>query len=530
MSAPATLRHAQLLDIERRRDRGDAISAEDARIECDALADLEATEEGRQVLADLAEPDPLRRPLPPPEPYPLDALGEILAPAANSIIETVQAPDAIIGSSLLAAASVAAMPHANVYIDGRRVPLSLWCLSIAESGERKSAVDELATRRHRMDERERRDQHEKDQRNYEIEVQAYGVIYKQEAKGKVIGEIKSKVQALGSPPEEPLLPWILSSDPTVEGLHKLLARGRGFGGLFSDDAGDFLGGYAMSKENRTRAAAALSKLWDRGEYDRVRGGDGASKHYGKRLALHLMAQPVVAESVLSDALLIGQGFLARCLFAWPQSRAGSRFYVERDLSNDPALVAYWQRIAQLLGRKPPLAEGTRNELEPKPLRLTPEAKSLWVQIANGIEEKMTAGAQLGDTKAWGSKGAEQILRVAGVLTLIADPDASEVVAATIEHAGELVAWYLGEAVRIIGTASVPAEIRHAEAILGWARERQFSKVHSRQLMQYGPGCVRTGDTLRRAMGVLVRHGYAGELEPGTVIDGRARRTAWRLRQ
>ena len=473
-------------------------------------------------------PDPLRRPMPPAEPYPLACLGEILYPAAKAMLETVQAADAVIAASLLAASSVASMPHADVCIDGRYVPLALWFLSIADSGERKSAVDELATRRHRMTEREAAKKHEEKAREFEIETQAYSVLCKKEGKGKVIGEIKTKIKAVGEPPQEPLLPYLLTADPTIEGLHKLLARGRGYGGVFSDDAGDFLGGHAMNKDNKMRAVASLSKLWDRGEFDRVRGGDGSSKHYGKRVALHLMAQPVIAESVLSDPLLIGQGFLARALLSWPASRAGTRRYVEHDLSIDPAMIKYWQRVDKLLDKDPPLAENTRNELSPAALQLAPDAKRMWVNISNSIESKMNSSEPLASIKAWGSKGADQILRVAGVLALVDDPDIKQVSAETIGRAGEIVAWHLGEAARIIGTACIPPEIRNAEAILAWAHEHMIAETHSGHVLQFGPACVRTTDSLRLAMAVLVRHGYADELDPGTIFDGAPRRTAWRL--
>jgi len=476
-----------------------------------------------------AAPDPLRRPIPDAEAYPIAALGEILAPAANVVLETVQAPDSIVGSSFLAASSVATMPHADVSIDGRTVPLSIWSISIADSGERKSAVDELTTRRHRQLEREAARQHKEEAREFEIETQAYGVLCKKEGKGKLIGEIKTKVKAVGPPPEEPLLPYLLTADPTIEGLHKLLGHGRGWGGVFSDDAGDFLGGHAMNKDNKMRGIAALSKLWDRGEFDRVRGGDGSSKHYGKRVAMSLMAQPVVAEAVLSDPLLIGQGWLARSLLSWAAARAGTRLYVERDLSADPAMVAYWQRIGELLDRKPQLAPDSRNELDPPIIRLAPAAKSLWVSIANGIEKKMATGEPLAQVRAWGSKGADQILRVAGVLALVDDPDARIIQAETIERAGEVVAWHMGEAARIVGISCIPPEIRNAEAILAWVRERHLTSIHSRQALQFGPACVRTTDSLRLAMAVLVRHGYADELDPGTIFDDAPRRSSWRFR-
>src|SRR5688572_7658982 len=101
----------------------------------------------------LAEPEPLRRPLPPGDPYPLEALGPTLGAAARRVHEVLQAPPALCGQSFLAAASLATQAHADVHIDGRVEPLSLSLLSIAESGERKSASDGIALQPHREHER-----------------------------------------------------------------------------------------------------------------------------------------------------------------------------------------------------------------------------------------------------------------------------------------------------------------------------------------------------------------------------------------
>lgn len=85
------------------------------------------------------EPYPLWRELPPPEKY--QALGSILAPAAKRLRETIKAPDGICGQSILAAAALVAQSPRDFEIDGRQFPLSENFMSIAESGDRKTAVD-----------------------------------------------------------------------------------------------------------------------------------------------------------------------------------------------------------------------------------------------------------------------------------------------------------------------------------------------------------------------------------------------------
>ena len=86
-------------------------------------------------------PQPLRRTLEPAEPFPLNALGNVLEPAARKIIEIIQCPDAVAGQSLAASAALAVQAHADIEIDGRVFPVSENFVTVAESGERKSATD-----------------------------------------------------------------------------------------------------------------------------------------------------------------------------------------------------------------------------------------------------------------------------------------------------------------------------------------------------------------------------------------------------
>jgi hypothetical protein len=61
-------------------------------------------------------PRPLMRELPPADPFPIDALGDVLGAAARGINDRVQAPIAICGQSVLAAAALAVQAHADVVL------------------------------------------------------------------------------------------------------------------------------------------------------------------------------------------------------------------------------------------------------------------------------------------------------------------------------------------------------------------------------------------------------------------------------
>ena len=151
--------------------------------------------------------------------YPLDALGEILGSAAKDIFEGVQVPSAIAGQSVLAAAALVAQARRDIEIDGRRIPLSLNVISIAESGDRKSTADNIALEPihdHQqalmVEWKEKNEQYENDM-----------ITYKHKR-----AELLKEQRDLGSlvKPTRPTFPLFLSQEPTLEGIHNSFYRGR----------------------------------------------------------------------------------------------------------------------------------------------------------------------------------------------------------------------------------------------------------------------------------------------------------------
>lgn len=476
-------------------------------------------------------PEPLRRPTPPPEPYPIAELGPILAPACESLRRVIQAPDAVCGASLLAAASLAVQALADVHHDGRVHPLSLWMLTVAESGERKSAVDAEAMRPAREFEHELAQEHAAACVVHAVESEAWAArkdAAKRDAKANKAAGLAEALRRIGPEPPPPIKPTVIAGDFTAEGLAKLLAIGRPSIGAFTDEAALVFGGHGMTKETVMRTAATLSKLWDSGTLDRIRAGDGASKLWSRRLALHLMAQPVIAEHALSDPILAGQGFLPRCLLAWPESTAGTRPYRAENLRNDAALGRYAARIADALRRPMPMAEGQRNELAPRLLRLSPDAFAAWRLLHDGIESGMAPNGPYATVRAWASKTPEQCLRIAGVLTLTECADADVIEAPTIERAAELALWHLGESVRLAGTAELSAEVRDAEALLTWCHATGRTMLHSGDALRNGPARIRERSRFNDAMRELERAGWAHPVEGGADLDGAHRRHVWRI--
>lgn len=472
------------------------------------------------------EPEPLRREPPPPEPYPLEALGSVLTPAALALRRIIQAPDALIAQSLLAAA-LCVQSHANVIIDGRVSPLSIFAITVGASGERKTAVDSLALEPVADRQRELVEAYREGTRSHKRELKEFERCERELLSKKVVdlGAIKANrtekkvaLDGLGDPPEPPLLPNLLAADPTSEGLFKLFASGQPSLGLFSDEGALFIGGAALMKEVRLRTIGALSKLWDGRPLDRVRSGDGASMLFDRRLSLHLMMQPLVAAELFSDPIFADQGFLSRVLCAWPETTAGTRRYRSEDASQDPAIRRYWDVLKTLLERPCPLREGTRNELMPRNLPLTDPAKAAWIHYCDTIEAQLGSGQTLEPIRGLANKTAEHAARIAGVLAVIELPHVRAGIA--------LMDYYLTEMLRIQETGAADPDIRLAEKLLDWARG--FEVIYLRLIYRHGPNAIREAETAKRLCRLLEEHGWLSRIEGGAVIDGVHRRNAWRV--
>lgn len=480
------------------------------------------------------EPLPLYRDPEAPEPYPLEALGR-LEPVAREVLRIVQAPDALVAGSMLAAASMAAQGLGNVVVDGRVYPLSLYLLTIAESGERKSAVDEIATAVIRERQKALYLAQEEEITEWEGKV----ALWEAERK-RIVGDRKQSREAreaalekLGPPPSKPWLGTMLTGEPTYEGLLRLLAEGWPAAGLFASEGGSFLGGHAMDKKHRLRTISGLGELWDGRPVDRTRQGDGVSLLYGRRLALHLMAQPIVARELIADPLAQGQGFLARLLTAQPLSTAGSRWYVEANIYDTPAYQTYAARLGNLLELVERQVlndlETRRRGLHLRNLPLAPEAKTFLIDFHNHVERH--SNGELSPIRAFASKLPEHALRLAGVLALFENPEAIAISKAQVGAGIALAQWYGSEALRLAGGYRIPRPLALAGEVLAWIVQRVQGRtpplVHLAEVYRLGPAEVRSARAAREVIRTLEEHGYLAP-RPNAQVEGVARRDAWEV--
>ncbi|MEO1798635.1 MAG: DUF3987 domain-containing protein, partial [Pseudomonadota bacterium] len=314
------------------------------------------------------------------------------------------------------------------------------------------------------------------------------------------------------PPSPPVIPRKLLSDPTYEGVLRHLETGDPSVALLADEGAQFFGGPAMGRENQLKTAAGLSKFWDAAPINRTRAGSEQMTFRNRRMALHLMIQPGVAESVLGDDALLDQGLLCRTLIAHPPSRIGQRLIevspeeAERRALAQAELAAFQLRIAALLRIHGPRQDFAPLELNPRVLHLSQDARALLVQFANAIEQQQAAGGNLSHITGFALKAAEQAARVAGVLTALQDHEAESVSLDAMQSSVSMVGWHLTEAQRLLDNGEVSKDMRDAQCLLDWLRlHRSDVPFNRRDLTRNGPSKIRGTDRIKKLLSVLEEH-------------------------
>jgi hypothetical protein len=469
----------------------------------------------------------LYRTLPPSLPYPLDALGP-LRHAARGVHLLTQAPLALCGQSVLAAAALAVQAHHDVTLPGGgRKPLTQLFVSIAESGERKSSVDRAALRAVYEVEAGWAEAHARAHADWRAEHAAWKKHreHLENTHKKNRAELAAALRTMGAEPVPPPHPMLLVADPSPEALVMHLADGRPWAGLFTAEGGILVGGNAFNDETRMRTGALLNTLWDGEPIRRLRVLTGKAFLPGRRCSAHVMVQPVVADRLLGDDMLDGLGLLARMLLVAPNSTAGTRMFREAGQEAHALLAPYHARLTALLETSPRLKAETEAVLDPLPLECDGEAAALWIAFHDFAEGAIRDGGAWRPIRAWGAKAAEHAGRLAAVLA--AFKGAGSVTGEAMAAGITLAQHYAAEMLRLKGGAAVTPELREAQKLLDWWQARRDRRAHLAEIYQRGPASLRTAAKARGACDVLQEHGWIRPIQ-GAVLDDAPRREAWEL--
>lgn len=484
------------------------------------------------------QPIPIRPTSGEPGAYPIEWLGPRLKAAAEAIVDKVQVPTAIAAQSVLGAAAVAVQPFIDIILPTReRAPVSLFMITVAASGDRKSSADKLALSPIRLRERDLHREYEQAQAIYVAEKAAYVAATKKATTGsnKTRDDIRAALEDCGKEPVAPPQPLILSDEGTFQGLQKLFADAMPSLGLFSDEGGQWLGGYSMNEENRGQTGAGLSKLWDGAPIKRVRGTDGVTILRGRRLSLHLMIQPNIAKKLFNDEMLLQQGLMSRMLVCQPVTLKGQRLWHEPKPESDEALLAYQNRLEGLLRLPLPMLDPTTRELDPVEIELSPEAAEMWKQFADFVEKMIGPDGELEPIAGFAAKLPEHAVRIAAVMAFFEDKSMRIISPRALAAGIEIAKFYAAEALRLFGVGSTDEDTENAAQLVEFIRKKKLTQVGLRHLTQkVTPAKLRPAPVIRRAIQVLVENKHLVAIEGGALLnlDGKEKfyRDAWAVIQ
>jgi putative DNA primase/helicase len=452
------------------------------------------------------------------ESYPVEALPETIRLAVEEVAAYSQAPIALVASSALAAVSLAVQAYSDVKRGNRLTgPSSLYFLILAASGERKSSVASGFFAPITAFEEEQRQKNKPLQDKYEAELSAWeakcnGVKEKIRNLSKKESDTfqqEERLQQLQQQkPITPKIPKLVYADFTPEALAASLASRWPSGGIISSEAGTVLGSHGMSADSIMRNLSLLNQLWDGGIIDIVRKSSMPYTLNGVRLTSFMQVQPETFQRFLQQSgnLARGIGFLARCLFAFPESTQGTRFYKELP-DNAPHLEAFNKKIMIILNTTVPLNES--GNLSPAVVAFSDDAKKVWVEHHDAIESMLGNGGELSSIADVASKSSDNAARLSCLFQAFEYGVGTSICVDSMKRASKIAAWYINESLRFLGKNTLSTDQENMQQLSTWlikaCLENKTDAVEKSKIIKYGPSFVRKAKELDHYINLLEKH-------------------------
>lgn len=397
--------------------------------------------------------------------YPVWAFKRIAA-AIEEVYGAIQAPMPMVALSFLSTMAAAVQRVADVRLPtGQIRPTSVFTLTIANSGERKTALDELVAKPlHQRDLLEEQ-RLMKQRQAFEIAKDRWQTVRsaltrrmsKLIEKGDSSAAIEQKLTDLdNSKPESIRIRRLVRQDLTYAAIMTAL-EGDGESIFISASEGDA----ALKSELLQQHFTSLNMAWG-GESIIIDRADDTHTAINPRCTLSVQVQ----EAILSEFMqkrgesFRGSGFLARCLVTRPMSMIGYRL-VQSEPPQWNHLTAFHLRLNELL------EEGDLRFVAGVPrqiIEFDEDASYQWSVRANEIEAMLREGGYLCEIRDFGSKLMEHVGRVAAILHVFSRQE-GKITTDTVERAFAIV-WFHAEEFRLLFSPSleIPPAVLDAEKI------------------------------------------------------------------
>ena len=414
--------------------------------------------------------------------FPVNTLPETLLQAIWAVESQVQSPIPLITASALSTLSMASQGLIDVAMPtGQVAPVSLFFLTSAESGERKTATDRILTAPVSALQSEWAIETQAARVNLATRLQLWeiergvieGKLRRALKKNQPCEDLKSQFAAhQNAKPEPRQVPHLIYADTTVEAMLANMHSTWPHAALVSDEGGSILGGHAL------RHLGVINPIWDGVDtirVDRKTGGSFALE--GARLSLAVMAQraPLDAFARRKDGEAMEIGFLARLLVAEPMSRQGTRrAHSSINEIGQAALNVFHARIRELL------QSSRQSHAEGRPrttLHFNPEATAKWLHFAAWVENQLGPGGLFEDVRGFASKLTNHMSRLAALIHF-SQGSGTPIDAASTDCAIQLAHWYALEFKRLFGADDpVVIQQRYGDQLLNWLHRQYQQRGH-----------------------------------------------------
>lgn len=421
-----------------------------------------------------------------------------------------RAPVSMLNSAILSGMAIACQSRIRVKLpSGSIVPVSLFMLTIASSGERKTAADSMILEPIRKFEESFTESKKQSYAKYKSETEIWALKQKvlQAKFEKNCSQNKSTTaeedaikEHEKSRPKLPKTPKIIYTNATPEALAHGLYENWPSAALISDEADMILNGHAA------RDLALLNKLRDGSTVTVDRRSQESFTVRNASLSASIMIQPGPFEKFLKNQ---GQearsiGFFARCLITWAESTQGTRFISGIQDVNLKNLKAYQDRITKLL------QDGYEHiNDEPIILELSEKANSEYINFYNYIEGLLAEGQCFCDVRDAASKVVETTIRVSAIFHHYEGRE-GKIKLDSFCSAKDICYWYLLEFKRIFGAKiEILQEQVDAQLLEAWLfnyvnRNPIYYSIKKNLLRQRGPNVLRSKSRLENALIELER--------------------------
>ncbi|ARB86521.2 MULTISPECIES: YfjI family protein [Yersinia] len=444
-----------------------------------------------------------------------EQLPDVAKEAAREVQYMTQAPMPMICAAILSSISLSCQESVDVfrskYLHG---PVNIFSIVIADSGERKSAVDKLIMKPIYQFEESKFEEYLVKKAKYDHELMIIG-----EEEKALLSKLRRAVKnqedtegikiclanlKLAYPVSPPRYKYIFS-DATSAAIKEYLCGTWRSIGIMSDEGGVVFDGYALNE------LPFINKLWDGSviSVERKNGTEVPIKD--ARLTLSLMVQLTILQRFIErkGKMAHDVGFFPRCLICKPESTQGYREITGSSMST-VNLTRFHNRLTEMLNES--IERNIRGER--LCLKFSSEAEKKWIEFYNITEKEMQSFGILFEFKGYASKMAENMARVAALLHCFSSKG-DEISIESVKSAHNICVWYMTQYKQIFSNeSSLSSTVNDENELWSWIYNQSIKEstesgvpyIMKNFIRQFGPGKFRDKNILNDVLTALALQG------------------------